>query len=150
MEELFTKDTLAMVFSLLEKVSEGSVTVLVSYFALPALMLLITTTAWLYFGVTLTKMLHSVATKFINAERTTITKVTMQYGCINTESFAVFKEVIDSVNDVMGTEYIHDSGAKWLQQAVENQKVLDKEHGKSKYTPYVYCSTKGEPNGKTK
>ena len=140
MEELFTKETLEMVFNLLESVSDGSVTVLVTYFLLPLFMLIVEAGVWLAGVVIITKYIKVCVEKYLSKELTKVFKVSMSKQVIHVEDEEKLKELLESFSS--SSSYIHNQHILWFKQAIENQKKLEEENGGGCYSPYVYVPKK--------
>lgn len=140
MEELFTKETLEMVFNLLEKVSDGSVTVLVTYFLLPLLMLIVEAGVWLGGVYILAKYTKICIEKYLNQHRTNITKAVIKDRFIHVEDLDKFNNLLESLSD---SGYVHGAHLDWFKQAVKNQKKIDKYNDGSYYRPSIYVHKEG-------
>ena len=141
MNELFNQETINLVMDLLKTAADGSVTVLIVYFALPALMLLISTGAWLWFGLMAIKAIKFSVDKYISTERTKILKVDLRNHklFINAETE---KSFIALTNELKEHQYIHESDIEWLRVAVQNQKLLDEERDGNSCNPAKYIIKK--------
>lgn len=133
MESLFTPEVISSFLEMLKGAADGSVTVLVVYFLLPLMMLLVASLSWLAFAYYLIKNLSKVLLKRLDRAKINLTRLDIKDSFITIDGTpALFCDLVDSIK---GDTYIHDTDVKWLQKAVKNQKHLDKELRRSRYSP---------------
>jgi hypothetical protein len=158
MDALFTPEVITQFLEVLKTAADGSVTVLVVYFLLPALLILITGTAWII-GVTVVVknikqcicMRIDKASKLIDvkekesirihelrlAKESSPNQIIHQLNTsdryLNLDKSALNK-LISLLKD--GSEYLHDEDFNWFSIALQNQKKLDKHFKKNKYSPF--------------
>lgn len=139
MNELFNQENISQILTLLTTDAEGSVTVLVTYFLLPAVMLLISSLAWLTFAVVAVRGVKYCVKKFFDTERTTVSKIISKdrYVMVNDEAADSLHTLLTDLRKGNSTGiYLHSTDIEWLRTAMENQSKLDHKHKKTRYIPY--------------
>ena len=139
MNELFNQENISQILTLLTTATEGSVTVLVTYFLLPAVMLLISSLAWLTFAVVAVRGVKYCVKKFFDTERISLSKIISKdrYVMVNDEAADSLHTLLTDLRKGNSTgRYLHSTDIEWLMVAMENQSKLDHKHRKTRYMPY--------------
>ncbi len=142
MEQLFTKEVIDQILTILQTATEGSIIAVVFYFSIPIIMLLISALAYATFGVYTVKSIKSMVLAKFGQTKVTVNETKVDIGGKFITHNGDHLEFIALINKIKGGDtYISDSHTMWLTVAVENQLKLDQLNCGNKHRPHTLKST---------